>query len=98
MLDEHGYPTKKALKKIKKWSDKDMLGLMEFVKKLWYYPDWGWHEENEDDRVRYLIDTGGWSGNEDVIDAMCSNLMFWAFCWVQSRRGGHYIFEVKHGR
>ncbi len=98
MLDEHGYPTEEALEKIKDWPDKDMLGLMAFVKELWYYPEWGWNEKDEDKYVSYLISTGGWSGNEDLIGAMKSNHMFWMFCWVQSRRGGHYIFEVKHGR
>lgn len=43
--------------------------------------------------IRYTFSTGGWSGNEDLIRAMEQNWMIWSLTWVQSRRGGHYIFE-----
>ncbi len=95
MLDEYGYPTEEALEKIKEWPDDDMPGLIGFVKELWWMPDWGWHEKNEDDHIHYLISTGGWSGNEDLIGAMGSNQMFWLFCWYSSRVGGHFQFKVK---
>ena len=100
MLDEHGYPTEEALEKIKEWSEDDMLGLMAFVKELWYYPHYGHEEITTSDIldkpiIRYSISTGGWSGNEDLIEAMQGNHIFWIFCWYSSRRGGHYVFEVK---
>lgn len=41
------------------------------------------------------MSTGGWSGNEEIIQAMRNNKWFWATQWVQSKRGGHYVFEVK---
>ena len=44
---------------------------------------------------RYYISTAGWSGNETIIRAMQKNIMMWQLNWVQSRRGGHYIFELK---
>ena len=94
MIDEHGYPTEEALKKIINWPDDDMLGLINFVKELWYYPNY-WHEDGGNKAIRYEISTGGWSGNEDLIGAMRSNQIFWMLCWYSSRRGGHYIFEVK---
>lgn len=77
------------------------LELMEFIhEECWYYPDWGWHEEEKkhnyfDHVVReYNISTGGWSGNEEVIMALRRNFLFWTMCWEQTRRGGHYIFQV----
>ena len=42
------------------------------------------------------ISTAGWSGNESIIYAMQNNKsMLWNLTWVQSRRGGHHIFELK---
>ena len=38
------------------------------------------------------LSTGGWSEHEFFISEM--DKIFWSLCWVQHRRGGHYIFEV----
>lgn len=38
--------------------------------------------------------TGGWSGNEDIIDAMCKNLVPWALTWEKSERGGLHVFHA----
>ena len=101
MLDEHGYPTEEAIELIKNWDANDPIGLMEFVKQCWWMPEWGWHEKKEKDDVfdreviAYLVSTGGWSGNEELIGAMRSNHIFWMMCWYSSRRGGHFVFEVK---
>ena len=37
----------------------------------------------------------GYTEVEDIIRAMQANEWCWQFSWAQSRRGGHYIFEVK---
>jgi len=98
-IDEHGYPTAEALKIIKEWSD-PYPSLMEFVKKIWWQPDWGWRKENIKDDVfsrgikMYALSTGGWSGNEDIIDAMRKNRNFWMYNWYSSRVGGHYEFRL----
>ena len=39
------------------------------------------------------LHTGGWSGNEDIIDKL-SDTLFWMICWESTRRGGHYYFEI----
>jgi hypothetical protein len=96
-LDDDGYPTRDAIHKIQSWPNTDFNGLMEFIKPLWAYSNSGyWTETDTEDEIEYSISTAGWSGNEDLIDALGENRnMFWILCWVQSRRGGHYIFEVK---
>ena len=102
LLDEDGYPTDNALEIVRIWHWTDSKGWFEFIKSIWWYPDWGWREYDEPheiwkDRIahRYSISTGGWSGNESVIRSMKKNDMMWDLNWVQSRRGGHYIFELK---
>lgn len=85
------YPTVDEFKKIEKWT-KDYPALMEFIHEIWEYADCGyWRKIGE----IYWLSTAGWSANEDIIAAMEKNWVFWNLCWVQSRRGGHYIFEVK---
>lgn len=36
--------------------------------------------------------TGGWSGNEDVINAMRRNLFLWNHTWMMSVAGGLFVF------
>jgi hypothetical protein len=102
-LDDDGYPSDAALEIIQIWPfDKDNREWFDFIKSIWHLRSWGWHEgeekhEYEDDKkvYRYNISTAGWSGNESIIRAMESNSMMWHLHWVQSRRGGHYIFELR---
>jgi hypothetical protein len=82
------YPSEGELLTIRMWKWDDLDGLMDFIRGIWAYADWGWKQEGG----TYNISTGGWSGNEDVIEAMESNRMWWANYWHSSRRGGHYIF------
>lgn len=107
-LDDDGYPTDETLDFIAKarppgdpmtpWARE----LLASVKAIWQYSDMGfWKEERDqhawfDERqiTRYLVSTAGWSGNESIIRALQKNIFFWPLYWVQSRRGGHYIFEV----
>lgn len=88
---EDGYPEEYELKKIEEWDYHDFPGLVEYVYDLWTYKHY-WTNEGEG---KYKISTGGWSGNESIIAALMENRMFWAVCWVSSKRGGHYEFEVK---
>lgn len=43
----------------------------------------------------YRVSTGGWSENEEVIDALKCNIFFWTMYWYLSKRGGHYEFKCK---
>lgn len=100
-LDEDGYPTDAALDKIAHWEG-DLTEIFEFIHSIWHLKSWGWHSEETNDDIlkdrkviRYDISTAGWSGNEDIIRAMQENFWLWHLTWVQSRRGGHYIFQIK---
>lgn len=89
MLDDDGYPNESALKRIREWSHNDWSGLIDFVRFLWRYDFW-----DRGDDGSYFISTGGWSGNESIIEALEQNRAFWALCWQSSRRGGHYEFKL----
>lgn len=99
-LNQDGYPADNALDLIKSWPVEDSQGLFDFIKELWHLSDRGWHEKEEPHEYRpnvivkkYIISTAGFSGNESIIHHMKLNEVFWSLTWVQSRRGGHYIFE-----
>ena len=82
--------TPDELEQIRTWDWKDFHGLMEFVHGLWHWEDWGWKQDGD----TYYVSTGGWSGNEELIETMQSNYMWWSMYWLQSRRGGYFIFSA----
>jgi hypothetical protein len=106
MPDQDGYPTDEDLQRIRDWPvvfGHEWTALLEFVRSVWWMPDWGIHastvgpDEAYEGATRWHISTGGWSGNEEIIGALRDNgkpLGFWALCWESSRRGGHYTFIV----
>lgn len=92
-MDKDGYPDDQELKIIEDWPYQSGYDkLMEYVYDRWRYADCGYWCQIDSS---FQISTGGWSGNESLIQAMEHNRMFWAMCWVSSRRGGQYEFEVK---
>lgn len=98
-IDEDGYPTRETLLKIEEWSGSPQE-LMKFVEDIWWMNSALWkvadtpHRWREGSTVKtYTVSTGGWSGNEDIIRAM-ERSSLWSWIWYQSRRGGHYIFEI----
>ena len=85
------YPTEAELERIEKWDcipEQAGHDLMAFVQGIWHFADWGWHREGDD----YYISTGGWSGNESIIDALSQNFIFWSLRMQSRRAGGHYLF------
>jgi hypothetical protein len=100
MRDEDGYPTVEALQAIREFKPskrEDWHDLMAFVRRLWVYADY-FEDMQQDDAGRlvheYRVSTAGWSGHEDVIDALQDNALFWLDCWYSSRRGGHHVFRL----
>lgn len=101
LLDEDGYPSEAAVEIVEKWPWENQKGWFDFINSIWHLKSWGWSEQEEPHEWkketmvhRYHISTAGWSGNETIIDAMKRNFVLWQCSWVQSRRGGHYIFEL----
>jgi hypothetical protein len=88
------YPTEDQLQRVEKWDLKDPEGLIAFIHSLWWMPDWGFKIEKKDDVLSVELHTGGWSGNESIIDALQEN-MIWHFSWETSKRGGHYWLEFR---
>jgi len=95
--DETGeYPSDEALEFIKKFdcAKYGCLALAEFIRDVWWAAEWGYLMKGKRMKRLYLS-TGGWSGNEYIISALQDNYIFWTICWRQTRRGGHYIFEIR---
>ena len=89
-VDNDGYPTEEALTKVENWPYDDVKGWFDFIESIWWAADWGWTVEGN----VFHISTGGWSGNEDTIEAMQKNWILWNHTWWEHRRGGHYKFTI----
>lgn len=97
VLGNSPYPSKKELNRIKNWPYTDLLGLFKYIEERWMYPEyWDIRDDLSDKIVLVTCSTGGWSGNEDLIGALQQNTMAWALTWQESRRGGHYKFEMSN--
>ena len=92
-MDSDGYPTDEELEIIKTWKISDGYDkLMEYLKKQWRWSDYIQSNGNIT-----TISTGGWSGHEEIMQALQDNYVFWGICWLSSKRGGHYTFKIKKG-
>jgi hypothetical protein len=102
LLDEEGYPTTEFLSWLRDLSIDNVMHphrVLDTIKSAWEYADWGWRKEEAVDDfkkpvIRYHVSTGGWSGNEEIINALRLNPCFWPLYWHSARRGGHYVFEI----
>jgi hypothetical protein len=104
-LTDGDYPSEKTLKRIKKAKPREAL---ELAQRAWHWDGWATRElrpdelamvrrHYEDDPMPdyYRFATGGWSGNEDIIEALDRNFLVLGMCWVLSARGGLHIYEVR---
>ena len=99
MLDENGYPDEQSLDRIKEWDIlKDGIdGLLALVEENTQWADRQIHRSGKY-VIRYEYHTGGWSGNEDVIESLRNNFIFWSMFWQKTTRGGHYYFKINWKR
>jgi len=100
MPDKNGYPTKEELEFIRKWKygqGQSVQDLIHHLEDIWWKSDWGFKLKNGRNTgkkiKRLFLSTGGWSGNEIIIDCL-TKTDFWTLFWEQSKRGGHYIFKI----
>lgn len=95
-MDEDGYPEEEELQDIRDaagFQPEDACALLERVRQLWHWPNYATVTE-AGDKLRHEFCTGGWSGNESLIEALQDNTMFWLRWWQLSERGGRYVFET----
>lgn len=88
------YPTEEELKTIRKWdiTEKGVKGLLWKLEDVWN-TNYGVFTLTGKRVLKLVLVTGGWSGNEDIIDALSHN-HFWRFHWQESKRGGRFTFRV----
>jgi hypothetical protein len=95
-MDEDGiYPNLELLNRIKEYDilKEGPCGLIILIEENWQWRHLiRWHP-----KTRILqISTGGWSGHEDIMQALKENWLFFPLYWRTSRVGGHYTFRIKH--
>lgn len=103
-FDATGYPTEATLRIIRRWDIRtkaDCEALLEFVGQAW--SDYGAfrrmpRRRRRDDvgapKRRWILVTGGWSGNESLIGALEANRLFMVLVWWSSARGGLHEFRT----
>jgi len=95
------YPSEEDVERVRLWDRKDIAAGLDFVFELW--SDYGSVRREltagEAEVIhaaageKYLrLATGGWSGNEDIINAMQENTGLW-MCWRLTACGGMHIFR-----
>ena len=101
LLDADGYPTSDWIEFLKTYTPDESLPISKFVETVlpngWYMADWGFVLRRKFNGKRKLeLHTGGWSGNEEVIDAIKSNvhLTHTHMQYVMWKVGGHHYFEI----
>lgn len=89
------YPTEEQLGQLEKWDfqKESVPDFLDEIKSLWHWPEWGFIRKGKK-VIRLELHTGGWSGNEDIIDAI-GKTYFWSLYWEKPVHGGHYYFKIK---
>lgn len=101
ILSVDGYPTDEWLEFIKQYRPDESMPIMDFVETLrdtWEYRESHFKlDEPVGDKRNLVLITGGWSGNEDIVSAVLSNLWLKEIYmkYMMWQRGGAYYFEVK---
>ena len=93
-MSDNRDPSEDEIKRIENWSVSDPLGLLEFIRPLW--EPYGCLRISGK-RVKHVyMATGGWSGNEDIVDALhrSGSMLFWLLYWEKSARGGAFWFKI----
>lgn len=86
---DDGYPTKEELSRVLKWNEADPAGWLRYIASIWHFNERGVTVNG----AKYHLSTGGWSGNEEIIETMQKSWLWWR-TWESTRRGGHYLFRM----
>jgi hypothetical protein len=92
-MDKHGYPTKKELNKLKLLGDNNFEAFILLLQELWQWDNCIKYK-TRGKRFWLELHTGGWSGNESIINII-QETFFWFLYWQKSERGGHYWLKGK---
>lgn len=88
MLDKNGYPTDETIRKLERW-EYPFHGIVSVLEII--FQDYG--NVSLEDR-QLILATGGWSGCEEAVCALDNNMLFHAFCWQMSKRGGYHEYTL----
>ncbi|NPV12744.1 MAG: hypothetical protein HPY57_13235 [Ignavibacteria bacterium] len=111
ITDKNGYPTDEFLLYLCDWEpnkDLSFIGLLKLIRdEAWWCPEWGFiirkvkAADKEDYPTidgKYILElhTGGWSGNELIVDSIMNNvdLSHIELKFYKYITGGHYYFAV----
>lgn len=95
------YPNDDVLNALEQWPSTDCDGALRFMASQWI-TEYGTVRDTLTDAERELVGdetclrfaTGGWSGNEELVTALQTNALVWAFTWRLSACGGSHIFAT----
>ena len=96
-----GYPSSEFLGFIQQYipdEDLPISRFLEILKEVWWMSDSQIEIIIDSQRnMELILHTGGWSGNESIINTMLDNmyLTYGAMQYYQWNVGGHYRFKVK---
>jgi len=89
-FDSAGDPTEETLIALRSYGN----DYADWTKMLWLLEDiWHWGDKVVQNQNKIELHTGGWSGNELIIQYL-QETIFWSVCWIRSERGGHYYFKI----
>ena len=106
LLDLDGYPTTEFLDFLRNYNPSGfpIMEFLEILGEVWCMSGWGYRLHKKYKGARKLeLYTGGWSVNEEIINALLSNKLLFISMdndkttirytkWVV---GGHYYFEIR---
>jgi len=89
-FDDDGYPTEATLQAIRDWEGVNTRDLLEAVMGAWYWDDMA----KETAPGLFVFATGGWSGNESLVDTLMRNPFVMGFTSNILTPGGLHIFAI----
>lgn len=86
-------PTCEELELLSKWPHNKVHSLIDFLEGLWWMADKTITFTEDAERFYLELNTLGWKGNEEIVQALMDNVIFWNRHWKGSKPPGVYSFE-----